>query len=1276
MSIQKQKNKTHSSFNTDDQLKEQLAYYKNLAEVFRLVADNSPDMLWAKDLNDKYIFTNKAICDILLNASDTSEPINKTDIFFAKREREKHPEDPTWHTFGEICQDTDQVIKKNLKAAKFDESGNVKGKFLFLDVHKAPLFDEKRNLIGTVGSAREVTKEKEAEKILKDALEKFHLISENSQDVIWIRDLQLRLKFVSPACLKVKGFTVEETMNQKLEETLTPDSFEIFSRILTEELQNEHLPGIDKNRTRAVVLREKCKDGKLIWTETALSFIRDENKNANAILGITRDITERKKTEDALLNSEARYVALMSAFPDFVFVTDRNGLCVEYYVPDYVSLPFPRSEVIGKDLKSIFNQINIPDSQKIIDEYYRTRKVQIKEYETRFNGEKIFYEIRFIPYQKNKILNIIRNITDLKKAENLKEVSYKIAEAVNSVNNLDELFSFIHQSTQKVMRAKNFYIALYNPEKHAIDFPYFVDEIDEPITTKPVEKGLTEYVLRTGKALLATPDIFNELRKNGEVDLIGEDSVDWLGVPLKSENKIFGVIVVQSYEQNLRYTEADQRHLEFIANQAALAIIRKKAQDEQNKLIRILSALSKAEEILLTKNDYKNNLNKALKLIGDAVQVDRIYIFENHIDNKNNQNLMSQRFEWCSDKATPQILNPELQNLSYEKNFPDWYQHLSQNKYIAGLIHDFPEEERKIFEEEDIKSILIYPIFHNKYFWGFIGMDDCWRERKWSETEIAVLSAMSNNISSLIRKQEFQAELSESEKKYRLLAENIADVVFTFDLNFHFKYVSPSCKGLTGYTPEEIYQFNLEKILTKDSFDNALKVLKEEIQKDLLNKDATDYPNRMLEVEFIRKDNSTVWCEVKTSFIRDEFGKAIHVLGIARNITIRRQAEMEMLRSKEKAEEMNRLKSNFLANMSHELRTPLTGILGISEYLTEELEGTEYQEMVESIHGSGKRLLQTLNLILNLSKIESEKYEIRKQTISVSKVIKEIHSLFLKRAEKNDIKLIMDLKINGQLFVTDERLFRDILINLVENAIKYTLAGSVIIESEKSNGWLIIRVKDTGIGISKEKIDLIFEPFRQVSEGIGRSFEGTGLGLTITKKYVETLNGNLSVQSKLGEGTCFTVEFPIQVELNDLKFTDELLTNDSPAIVKQQASLTKSRKNILVVDDDSTNLMLVRMFLNKAHDISTSNNCQDALELINKYKYDVILMDINLGNGISGLDVIKQIRSNSNYSNVPIVAVTAFAMSGDKEEFLSKGCSHYISKPFNRNDLLSLIESI
>lgn len=1261
---------------TLNELLEQLAFYKNLAEVFRLVADNSPDMLWAKDLEDKYIFANRAICKNLLNAKNTEEPLGNTDLFFAQRERQKHPDNPEWHSFGEICKDSDQIVKKNLTPTRFDEAGNVKGKFLFLDVYKAPLFDNSNKLIGTVGSAREVTKEKEIEKILKDAQEKFQLISENSYDIIWIRDLNLKFKFVSPSCLRVKGFTVEEAMNQNLDEILTPDSLETISILIEQEIQKDNLPGIDKKRTRTVVLREKCKNEKLIWTETVLSFIRDENEIPIGILGITRDITKRKHTEDALLNSEARYSAVMRAFPDLVFVSDRNGLCLECYAPDYSILPFPRSEIAGKNLKDIFKQINIIEFQEVFDEFFSTGEVQIKEYETELNSEKMYFEIRFIPFQKDKVLNIVRNITELKKAERLKEVSYKIAEAANSVNDLNELFKFIHQSTQKVMQAKNFYIAMYNQEQHLINFPYFVDEIDEPVSTKPVEKGLTEYVLRNGKSLLATPSIFNQLRTSGEVDLIGEDSVDWLGVPLKSEDKVFGVIVVQSYEQKLRYTEADKKHLEFIANQAALAIVRKKAEDEQSKLIRILTALSKAEEILLTKNEFEFNLDSAIKLIGEAIQVDRVYIFENHCDEANGEHFMSQRFEWCSDKAEAQIDNQELQNLSYEKTFPRWYPHFMQNQHIGGLVSDFPDIERIIFEEEDIKSILIFPIFLEDYFWGFIGVDDCWNERRWSETEVAVLSAMANNISNLIRRRRFEEELSKSEKKYRLLAENIADVVFTFNLNLEFEYISPSCKHLTGYQPEELNLTRLEYVLTKDSYTNALKILKEEIQKDQLNTVGIDFPNQIIEVEFIRKDKTTVWCEVKTSFIRNESGKANRILGIARDITIRRQAEFEMLRSKEKAEEMSELKSNFLANMSHELRTPLTGILGISEYLDEEFEGTEYQEMVESIHNSGKRLLQTLNLILNLSKIESEKYEIKQQTISVSRVIGEIYSLFLKTVEKRGIKLITELKVNGLQFVTDEKLFRDILTNLVENAIKYTVKGSVLIEAEKFNGALFIRVKDTGIGISREKLDMIFEPFRQVSEGIGRSFEGTGLGLTITKKYVETLNGRIFIESKLNEGTCFTLEFPLVEEILEAGESDELLMIDSAPESKPMENFDCKRKSILVVDDDNTNLMLVKMFLENYHNITTTSNGVSALELINKNNFDIILMDINLGSGISGLEVIQQIKKNNNYAGVPIVAITAFAMTGDKEEFLSKGCSHYISKPFNRNELLKLLESI
>lgn len=249
------------------------------------------------------------------------------------------------------------------------------------------------------------------------------------------------------------------------------------------------------------------------------------------------------------------------------------------------------------------------------------------------------------------------------------------------------------------------------------------------------------------------------------------------------------------------------------------------------------------------------------------------------------------------------------------------------------------------------------------------------------------------------------------------------------------------------------------------------------------------------------------------------------------NITERKRIEQALIAAKEKAEEMDRLKSSFLANMSHELRTPLTGILGYSEALIEDMEEGQQRDFVEVIHSSGMRLLETLNLILDLSKIQSEKLEIFHSRIDLIKEIREAVELYRPQAEKKKLSLQFTAEVPSLTALSDARLLNQIISNLVNNAIKYTIAGSVEVSVTLMNSFpvnrLRIQVKDTGIGIPQNKQAIIWDEFRQVSEGYGRFFEGTGLGLTVTKNFVAILNGEIELQSEIGKGSTFTVSLPL-----------------------------------------------------------------------------------------------------------------------------------------------------
>lgn len=380
----------------------------------------------------------------------------------------------------------------------------------------------------------------------------------------------------------------------------------------------------------------------------------------------------------------------------------------------------------------------------------------------------------------------------------------------------------------------------------------------------------------------------------------------------------------------------------------------------------------------------------------------------------------------------------------------------------------------------------------------------------------------------------------------------------------------------------------------------------------------------------------------------------------------------ELISAKENAEEMNRLKSNFLANMSHELRTPLIAILGYSELLAADAKNQDTKNMLETIHSGGTRLLDTLNHILDLSKIESGKVIVNSEPVNIKVLIDEVISLFKTLANKKGISLKAEYSSGNFVCLLDKRFLRSILNNLIGNAVKFTDKGSVVVESSlhKSDdqSTLILTVKDTGIGISETNKKLIFDAFRQGSEGYNREYEGTGLGLTITKKYVEILNGEINLVSEHGKGSTFTVSLPvIQIE-SDLPDT----TQPNESVIEEDSF----KNRVLFVDDDAASRSVLSLFLRKLCEIDVAANGDEAIQLLRDNNYSLILLDISLGKGITGIDLLKMIRADGRTTHLPVMAITAHAMVGDRERFLNEGFNEYISKPFSKDQLLNKIKAL
>jgi signal transduction histidine kinase/CheY-like chemotaxis protein len=377
----------------------------------------------------------------------------------------------------------------------------------------------------------------------------------------------------------------------------------------------------------------------------------------------------------------------------------------------------------------------------------------------------------------------------------------------------------------------------------------------------------------------------------------------------------------------------------------------------------------------------------------------------------------------------------------------------------------------------------------------------------------------------------------------------------------------------------------------------------------------------------------------------------------------------ELIKAKEKAEELSKLKSTLLTNLNHEFRTPLSGIIGISELLKDEIKNKEQLKLLNDITYSGKRLHDTLHSILLLAQFESSNIVIHKKNFNLANEIKNYFKKYRYKAEEKNIDLKIEIEDENLYIETDKDLLKQIFYNIFDNAVKFTDKGSVNIKlsskKENNNLFAVIDVTDTGIGINKNNIDKIFDEFRQSSEGFTRKYEGTGLGLTLTKKILKLLNGKICCKSEPEIGSTFTIFLPAYKIAEGMKMTEPKTTKE------------KSKSlNILLVEDNPSNQFVFTKYLENIVQVDVASDGQDALELIKSKMYDMIFMDINLGTGIDGIETRKEIKNIDAYKNIPIAALTGYAMEHDKDYFLSKGFDFFIIKPFSKSDLIDVVNHI
>ncbi|MEZ0607922.1 PAS domain S-box protein [Fibrella sp. WM1] len=1045
------------------------------------------------------------------------------------------------------------------------------------------------------------------------------------------------VSYVNPYTLRVTAWSMDEIIGRNFFEVLVPAADQTtLKKLFQEALLRGSFP-----EQREIQILTRSGSTRNVHLNSFIPNGTGGRTDAFTLVG--EDLTNKRRVASALSNTNAQLQDLVDNTSDLIQLITLDGKFIFVNRAWREVLGYSADQIASLSLLDVLH----PDFVKsTLDRLQRVQEGEPNpSFETVFKtkeGRTLFLSgsvnCRYDQGKPTAFRCILRDITQKIRAEKAQRLYYSIASWTLNTPNLDDFYQRVHHELGNIIDASNFFIALYDQSKRYLIFPYYVDESFQGnmrFTKKRLGSGLTEYTIRANKPLFLHDTDIYRLAQEHQIDLYGQQQPKlMLTAPLRIGDEITGIIGVKSYNDPNRYGPRDLELLEFISGQVALAIARKQAEAALNKQTARLNAIFDSSTYLIW------SVNKAMQLT--TFNQNYAQLIEQLTNEKPRLFLSAEKQGWRGVGDD----NRRLLDERYKQAFRGQRQNFEMRFEMAG---------KESWLELHLNPILLTG---------------------------GVIEEVSGIARDITNRKVAQLNLERSEEKFRGIFENLQDIYVRVDRHGHVTMVSPSVFKRSGYTPDEVLGENALNYFVDPG------VIRRALFKLVRTRSVRNF-----EATLRRKDGTERQFMFNMLLLKDEDGRYSVVAALARDITELKRQSAELVKAKEEAERSLKVKERFLANMSHEIRTPMNGVIGMVDLLNDTVLNDEQRDYVRTIRRSSETLLNILNDILDLSKIEAGKMVLHEAPVTLSEIFEKLIALFGQQANAKQNKLFYTLTPElPQYVIADQTRLLQILSNLTSNALKFTEQGTVevaasLVSKRGKFNRIRVEVRDSGIGISPENIGLLFNSFSQVDTSSRKTFGGTGLGLSISKELAHLMKGEVGVESTVGMGSTFW----FTVELKETAISPTQSPQEAAADMKVTDFFTDYHPVILLVDDNAVNRKVASEILRKAGCIVTT--ASSGPEAIEAYKgsleagdrkpetvasglpFDIIFMDIQMPD-MDGVETTRFLRQQFDNQLPPIVAMTAYSMREDRERFLSQGLDDYIPKPIRAQGLIAKVNDL